>query len=385
MNQFDVIIIGGGVVGLSAALGMALQHYSVAVIDSGALNVDTTIYDLRVYAINKASQDLLGQLEVWPLLADQRISPYKHMHVWDASNGAHIDFDSRSVAAPFLGHIIEESILKEALLQQVKNNKSIQLFPCCSADEIKCTDSTVTVFSTDQTWTSKLLIIADGANSPTRKKLNINDTHWSYHQHALVATVGVEKSHEQTAYQVFNSNGPLAFLPLKDSHQCSIVWSTDPEYAEDLKTLDEDRFNTELTKAFAKELGQVKLMSTRHTFPLQMRHVNQYAGDRWLLMGDAAHTIHPLAGLGLNVGLADVSAWLKLLSTKQGCLTAKKLLGSYQRERKHAVWQTIVLMEGFKRLFSNSSLPVSAIRGLGLRLCNESNLIKRYFIEHAGG
>ena len=142
-----------------------------------------------------------------------------------------------------------------------------------------------------------------------------------------------------------------------------------------------EAFEKELTDAFAAQLGQCTLVGERYVFPLHMRHANTYTGSNWLLMGDAAHTIHPMAGLGLNLGLADLAAWLTYLDTK--ALTSKKALGMYQRQRKNAVWQAIALMEGLKTLFANSLPPFALLRGIGLRLCNGSTLLKRFFIEQA--
>ncbi|MDI1353071.1 MAG: FAD-dependent oxidoreductase [bacterium] len=384
-QAFDVLIVGGGVVGLTAALAMAQRNYQVALIDSGSLTADTSIVDLRVYAINKASQALLSQLAVWPHLDAVRLSPYHHMHVWDGINGAAIDFDSRSIGAANLGFIIEEALLKNALLAQIKSQPQIHLFPQQSINEVINLADNIRIGSAQNSWQGQLLMIADGAHSPTRQKLQVDMHSWPYNQHALVATVACEKSHQHTAYQVFNPQGPLAFLPLVDPRQCSIVWSTEPNHAKHLMKIDAQEFNNELTHAFGEKLGQVQLISERHHFPLHMRHVKQYSGSHWMIMGDAAHTIHPLAGLGLNVGLADVAAWLKCLDAHKGTLNGRKVLGSYQRERKNAVWQTIALMEGFKRIFSHSALPISALRGLGLRACNELTPLKRLFIQHAAG
>lgn len=384
-QHFDVLIVGGGIVGLTAALAMARRNYTVAVIDAGSLKVDTSAVDSRVYAINNASQNLFLELSVWQHLNFSRVSPYSKMHVWDGVNGASIDFDSRSIAAPNLGAIIEESVLKQALLQQIRAQSTISLFPHHSVDEVCSSAQGVHISSQNAVWKGQLLMIADGANSPTRQKLNVELTTWPYHQKALVATVQTEKPHQQTAYQVFNPDGPLAFLPLSDPHQCSIVWSTDSDRAQRLMALDEEAFNAELTQALAEHLGHVTLVGTRHQFPLQMRHVKQYTGNRWLLLGDAAHTIHPLAGLGLNVGLADIRCWLQLLDAANGALLSRKILSAYQRERKSAVWQTILLMEGFKLLFGYSLAPIAALRGLGLRICNGITPLKRLFIQHASG
>lgn len=381
----DVLIVGGGIVGLTAALAMSERGYRVVVLDAGPLRVDTTVPDSRVYAINQASQSLLQSLGVWQHITCDHQSPYEKMHVWDAVNGACIDFDSRSIAASHLGVILEESHLKQALLQQVATQEAIQLVPQCTVDGIHSDEQGISITAKTQQWKGELAMIADGAQSPTRKLLQVSLTSWSYHQQALVATVQTELPHQKTAYQIFNPDGPLAFLPLTQANQCSIVWSTDPQHADHLMALNDGDFNQELTQAFQHKLGQVELISKRHQFPLQMRHVKQYTGKRWLLLGDAAHTIHPLAGLGLNVGLADIQAWLQCMERNKGALVTNKLLGAYHRDRQYHVWQTIWCMEGFKRLFSTKSIPVSTLRGLGLRACNELTPLKRLFIQHAAG
>lgn len=383
-NHKEFIIVGGGIVGLSAALAMHQRGFSVALIDAGSLHVEPSTISPRVYAINHASQRLLQALNVWEKLDSTRVSPYQHMHVWDAPTNAHIDFDARMIAAPQLGAIIDEANLRYALLQTIATT-DIALFPDSTVVSIKECPELIEISSKKHTWSAKQLIIADGAQSPTRELLGVTLTTWSYHQHALVATIQTEKPHQKTAYQVFNATGALAFLPLVNEHQCSIVWSGPPHLTQHRLNDTSEVFNQQITAAFENKLGRVTLTSQRLSFPLRMRHVKQYSGQRWLLMGDAAHTIHPLAGLGLNLGLADLTAWISLLDNAKPYSYTKKTLNAYQRQRKHAVWQTIMLMEGLKTLFLNPIPPIVSIRGLGLSLCNRLTPIKRLFIEHAAG
>ncbi|KTD61208.1 FAD-dependent oxidoreductase [Legionella spiritensis] len=381
---YDVLVVGGGVVGLTAALAMAKRDLTVAVIDAGTLTVHSDRPDLRVYAINQASENLLRQLGVWGLLNEARLSPYSHMHVWDAATGASIDFDARLIADSRLGTIIEESVIKQALLRCMASMENVTLFPEQTVVNIKEEPEHIEVIGEHWRRHTRLLMIADGANSPTRQKLSLPMTTWSYHQQALIATVQTEKNHQRTAWQVFHRDGPLAFLPLANDRQCSIVWSTTPSRAKALKMLDEASFQQQLADAFACKLGQIESVSERHTFPLSMRHTRQYVGKNWLLLGDAAHTIHPLAGLGLNIGLADVASWLTCLDQGYG-LTAARTLLAYQRRRKHAVWQSIALMQGLKALFANPLPPVAMLRRAGLQWCDRLPPLKRLFIAHAAG
>lgn len=384
-HQFDTLIVGGGVVGLSAAIAMKQRGFSSAVLDAGSLMIDMTRIDSRVYALNQASCRLLETLNVWPLLDKTRISPYSHMHVWDAKTAAKIDFDARMIGSDQLGVIIEESVLKQALLQQIKL-LDIPLFINTRVHRVQSINNGISIFDIEnKCWQTALLIVADGAMSTTRQLLNVEMTSWPYHQQAIVATVSTEKPHQKTAYQVFNPDGPLAFLPLTNKQQCSIVWSTSTARAKALMALTDTAFAEQLTDAFAAKLGDVCMLGQRCQFPLMMRHTKQYVGAHWLLMGDAAHTIHPLAGLGLNLGLADLATWLLQIDNVKNQAWSKKVLGAYQRQRKCAVWQTVALMSGLKTLFVNPLSPVVALRGFGLAVCDELTPLKRLFIEHATG
>lgn len=381
-GTFDAIVVGGGVVGLTAALAMSQRGFSIALLDDGPLDC---LDNGRVYAINDASKNLFKQLGVWEMLDKTSLSPYSHMEVWDAKSGASIHFDSRLKALPQLGFILEEIHIKQALLQKIAMMPSITVFSNCHVDHVASNDDNISISSADAHWTGKLLMVADGAHSPTRQRLQVPLTTWSYHQHALVGAVHTEKPHQKTAYQVFHPEGPLAFLPLTDPHHCSIVWTTTPVKAQQLMALSEGDFNTALTEAFAARLGQVTLSTKRHQFPLMMRHAKQYTGKNWLLLGDAAHTIHPLAGLGLNLGLADVATWISCLDLQNKRLIAASALGKYQRQRKHATWQVIVLMEALKTIFGSTFSPFVVLRSLGLRACDSLTPLKRMIIAEAMG
>lgn len=381
-HQFDVVIVGGGIVGLAAAIAMTQRNYTVAVADARSIMEITP--SNRVYAINQTSQRLLTQLEVWQQLDEQQVTPYEGMFVWDQISRAHIEFDSRMINSNRLGYIVEENTLKESLVARAQK-LGVTFFEDFRVTRVKEQDKNVLIFAKDEQLQAKLLMIADGANSSVRELLRVPLREWSYHQKAIVATVETEKDHEQKAYQVFAQGQPLAFLPLKNPNRCSIVWSVSPGNAQRLLNLSERAFAEELVSTFAHKLGKTKLVSKREQFPLHMRHAKQYAGTRWMLLGDAAHNIHPMVGLGLNLGLADVQVWDKLLENTAHNRWTEFSLAAYQRQRKHAVWQVILMLEGLKMLFSNPLSPVVALRSLGLGVCNQLPLLKRFFISQAAG
>ncbi len=380
----DVMVIGAGIVGLSAAIAIRQRGFSVMLIDAGSITVDVDSSTSRVYAINQASQNLFTSMDVWALIDKKYLSPYRHMHIWDAKQGAAIDFDARTIGSDRLGYILDEYVIKCALLEKA-SQLDIHRIPNFRVSKVELLTDAIQVGNNNESWVAKLLIIADGAMSTTRALLNIPLTTWTYHQKAIVASVRTKHAHHRTAYQVFHQTGPLAFLPLPDPHESSIVWSTSPTQVDQLMNLSDDEFGVKLGEAFAEKLGAVQVTSKRHQFDLHMRHVQRYIDSRWLLMGDAAHTIHPMAGLGLNIGLADLAAWLQILDSGDFVTRSARCLSRYQRQRKYALWQTIALMEGLHLLFTNTMPPVMALRGFGLTICNHLLPLKRLMIEHAAG
>jgi 2-octaprenylphenol hydroxylase len=385
-NHTHLIIIGAGIIGLTTAIAMRERGFSVCLVDAAPIQPTESNAHVRMYAINRASQDLFTTLGVWDYIEPSEQSIYRQMHVWDACNSAHIDFDARMIGTNQLGMILAEETIKRALLKRLSTLDSIHLIQDYCVAAVDSNPEFIAITSTEGTSrTSDLLIIADGAHSSTRELLKVPITTWPYHQHAIVATVHTNKPHGQTAYQIFNPDGPLAFLPLVDPHQCSIVWSSTSRHAKTNMSLEKDAFSAAISQAFEYTLGECTLVSDRHIFPLHMRHAAQYTGPRWLLMGDAAHTIHPLAGLGLNLSLADLRTWLSTVdgNPKQWC--APKTLSAYQRESKQAVWKAIACIGALKSLFANPLPPIAALRGLGLNLTNRCGPLKRLLIAEAMG
>lgn len=385
-EKYEICIVGGGLIGLTATLAMAQKGFSVALIEGGSLacgdNLNKGVN--RVYALNALSQALLERLGVWQCVQLSALSPYRNMEIWDVGGEGRIDFDSRMILQKELGYIVEENGLKSALINALANYPNVHLFPNKKVTHIVSEQKTITLRSDDSIWTASVLMVADGAQSSCRELLKVPITQWSYHQTAIVASVEVEQQHQQTAYQIFHPNEVLAFLPLSQSNHCSIVWSTSPARAKQLMDCSKDTFNANLKQTFQSRLGNVQVIGKRVCFPLRMRHVQQYSDASWLLLGDAAHTLHPFVGWGLNLGFSDLQAWLECLDRVGGNLRSKeRALAAYQRQRKYEVWQVIGLLEGLKTLFFNRLPSVPRLRGWGLNTCNRFLPLKQALIAYA--
>ncbi len=394
MEEHELIIVGGGMVGLSLAAVLAAnsEHMalsSIALVDQHPF-LPSASTNQRFSAINIASEQFLKDAGAWARIVELgAISPYRKMVVWDATGQGEIEFDSCDLGRPHLGHIVANQTIQSALHEQISTQPAIKLI-CPAKTEIlrEARDLMELVLAFDRTLCSKLIVGADGPNSWLRDQANMAITQWPYQQYSLTATAKTEKPHHQTAWQRFLPAGPLAFLPLLDPTQCSIVWTSSEEQARQLCGAPEKEFNQKLAEAFDWRLGEVTVLGERAIFPLQMRHAKRYIKPRLALIGDAAHTLHPLAGQGVNLGFADAKCLVDILSqaTQSGQNIGElTLLKRYERSRKVENWEMIAAVEGLKRLFSNDSIPLSMLRNFGLKLTNQSPLIKRAIMRHAAG
>lgn len=391
-QKFDVLIVGAGIVGATLACALGGSRLRVGLIDVRAPRTqndgDETAYDLRVSAITRASENIFKSLNAWQAMAERRVSPYRDMRVWDAGGRGEIHFDSAELGEPHLGHIIENSVIIAALLDRIESQQNVSLLLGQTIGEIVDGQEALTLqLTSGATLVATLLVGADGARSQLRQHAGIETRGWSYGQQAIVATVQTELSHQETAWQRFLPTGPLAFLPLENGC-CSIVWSNDDAKADELMSLDADDFNAALGDALDRRLGAVECVSARAAFPLSLSHAESYIGQRLVLVGDAAHTLHPLAGQGANLGLADVAALVEVISM---ALEGKKDIGShnvlrrYERRRKGDNLAMMAVMEGFYRLFGTNAAPLVRIRSIGLDLMNRATPIKNFIARHAMG
>lgn len=407
-NEFDVVIAGAGMVGASLACLLAESSLRIALIDRNPLvrgeeadNQERTSekFDPRVSAISQASQQLFRQLGVWENMLTERVCNYTGMEVWDAEGTGSINFSAAEINQPELGSIVENSIIIAALHKRIallENVFPITPFSIESLEHIDRDDGSIVKLNADdgQVIRARLVIAADGANSKLRQLANFKCREWDYEQHALVTTVRTEKPHNNTARQRFMETGPLAFLPLRaaieDSAQqfCSIVWSMLPDQAERAMSLSEDEFNSELGVALESRLGAIEWSDKRFVFPLRQRHALDYVKGNIVLVGDAAHTIHPLAGQGVNLGLLDAKALAEEL--QRGIEAGRSVADStvllrYQRRRKGNNLSMMWLMEGFKRLFAQQDLGIRWLRNIGMNAADKMTPIKNQMIRKAMG
>ena len=314
--HFDILIAGGGMAGLSQALCLAGLGLRIALVDNQGAPPASSRYaaergkpdfDTRVSALTPASRLLFERLKVWPVLESLRVCPYQHMTVWDADGTGHIDFDAGELHLDDLGHIVENRLVTCVLAEAASQIKDLHLIYQDSVESAADTGKIIEItLKSGQILTCSLLIGADGGNSQVRRLAGFSTREWSYQQSALVCTVRTERAHGFTAWQRFQPTGPLAFLPLylpdaAEQHYCSIVWSSDPPQAEELVSLSPESLALRLAAGLEHRLGRVELCSGTSVFPLRQRHAADYVKPRIALVGDAAHTIHPLAGQGINL------------------------------------------------------------------------------------
>lgn len=385
---YDIAIVGAGVVGAALACALSRSGFRVALLEQTiAERFDPAAYDLRVSAISPATQNVLLNLGVWEIVQSARVSPYRSMYVWDAAGSGSIRFEAADLQMDYLGHIVENRLLQTALLDEISASSEIDFFCPAGIRNLQVCPEFVEIETASLQLRSRLVVGADGAHSRVRELGLIGVQSWQYGQCGLVAMVETEHPHERTAWQRFLSTGPLAFLPLQDGRS-SIVWSTTLTQAEELLALPASQFCTFLGDAFEYRLGRILRVSERIAFPLQFMHARRLITDRIALVGDAAHVVHPLAGQGVNMGMLDIAELTHCLEqarANNNDLGGIKTLRRYERARRTENWMLGLSLDGIKRLFAAQSLPLVALRSSGLRLVDQWQPLKHFFMNRAMG
>ena len=397
-RDFDFIIVGGGVTAAAMASLLVARKLAapgrVAIVadrvspPAAASTIPEAEWDLRVFALSRASQRLLTICGAWQLLPRDKLCAYERMCVWDArgepGGRGSMTFDSAELGEPNLGFIVEGRALqmqcrRAALAAGV-------VFIEAGIAGIAADQDHVRIRANDgREMQSALLIAADGADSPTRKLLGIETAGHAYHQDALVAHVRTGKSHRHTAWQRFLPTGPLAFLPLPDGRS-SIVWSVLRPEAARLRSLDPAAFGAALTAASGEVLGSCELTTPVASFPLKLQYAVDYVRPRAVLVGDAAHAVHPLAGQGLNLGFLDCAALVDVLSEAgAGGVGEPKRLRRYERWRRSENLLAAAAFDGLERLFSSDNPVVARLRVAGLNAVGRVPFVKRRLALRALG
>lgn len=386
-TDFDILIAGGGMVGATLACALGGSSLRVGVIEPQPVPPPGAEYDLRVSAIAPAAQTVFDNLGAWEAMRARRVAPVERMHIRE--QGSALDFDSAEIGEPCLAWIVENGVIVAALAARAQQHANVEWFCPARLAAVEIGDARVSVRLDDgRTLRTHLLVGADGAGSRVRESAAIG---WRVHdltQSAIVAVVETGRDHGGCAYQNFLPTGPLAFLPLDEPQRVSIVWSAERTRADALMALDDDAFNAELQAAFGERLGPVRLASRRAAIPLALGFAHDYCAHRIALVGDAAHTVHPLAGQGVNLGILDAATLAEVLLAAAHArrdLGERAVLRRYERARKGADVGMQLVTGGFRYLFGADWPGVRMLRQTGLALTNQLPPLKRFFMRQASG
>jgi 2-octaprenylphenol hydroxylase len=397
MNNADVIVVGAGLAGLAMAASLAHLDIDIVILERGPCpqplpeqrGRDLTDWDGRVSALTPASQRILEHIGAWRHIPATRMAPFRHMRVWDSEGTGDIDFHAAEVDADSLGAIVENRETIAALLQIVAAQPRVQLhYNSVVAALEQSEDAVVLTTQAGNAYRGSLVIGADGARSRVRELGGFKTRQWSYNQHAIVGTIAIEPGHEDTCWQAFLGTGPLALLPLNDSQLCSIVWSLDDDAYATWADCDDASFVRGLNNALGSRGPTVVSCGPRAVFPLHQCHATDYARGSLVLIADAAHSIHPLAGQGINLGLADVEALAECLGQNAAAglsANAAWALKKYQRIRKGDNLAMMAAMQAFKVGFGSQQPWLRVLRNTALSRVNHSQSLKQWFTLQALG
>lgn len=390
MKKFDCVIIGGGMVGAASALALAQLGLSVAIVEKQQPQnfAPTQAFDLRVSAISLASQRLFEQLGAWQQIRQWRCCPYQKLGVWEQAR-CYTEFNANDIEQTHLGHIIENRLIQLALWQQIADHEKVSLFCPEVLVDFDQSEQLTTVHLNDTVLQTQLLIAADGANSKVRELANIGITGWDYQQSAMLINVKTELPQQDITWQRFLSTGPIAMLPLPNvstiGGNASLVWYHRRDEIKRLSSLSNTQLQHEIMQVFPKRLGKVEVVA-KASFPLTRRHANSYQKDRILLLGDAAHTINPLAGQGVNLGFKDVMALQTVIAeaiSNGETWHQPQILARYEKKRRADNLLMMTAMDGFYTAFSHPSPLIKSLRNSALFVVNKVPFIKNKVLRHA--
>ena len=386
--SFDCIVIGGGLSGLTTTLALSKIGLSVAIIDKTSLKMaKKNEGDQRTTAVSASGKKVFEALDVWDSLK-KGAEPILDIVVSEKGKKGHLSFDHQTVGTEPMGHILNNIELKNSLISSIRSQKNIQLFPFKSLNNFFPETGAVTIDLNDgSSYEAALLVAADGRNSDGRRIAKIKSTNIDYNQSSIVFTVGHEKPHRGTAYEQFTTGGPIASLPMR-GNKSSVVWSEDTEVVESLMQLDDKDFAAAASYRLNDCLGKMTIIGQRKVFPLKLNYADTIIANRFAMVGDAAHGLHPIAGQGFNLGLRDIANLTEEISNARRLgldIGSFETLRSYQAARRFDNFSLVAATDGLNRLFTDNNKIVRFIRSSGLDAINTMNPIKNLFMRLAMG
>lgn len=386
--SFDCIVIGGGLSGLTTTLALSKIGLSVAIIDKTSLKMaKKNEGDQRTTAVSASGKKVFEALDVWDSLK-KGAEPILDIVVSEKGKKGHLNFDHQTVGTEPMGHILNNIELKNSLISSIRSQKNIQLFPFKSLNNFFPETGAATIHLNDgSSYEAALLVAADGRNSDGRRIAKIKSTNIDYNQSSIVFTVGHEKPHRGTAYEQFTTGGPIASLPMR-GNKSSVVWSEDTEVVGSLMQLDDKDFAAAASYRLNDCLGKMTIIGQRKVFPLKLNYADTIIANRFAMVGDAAHGLHPIAGQGFNLGLRDIANLTEEISNARRLgldIGSFETLRSYQAARRFDNFSLVAATDGLNRLFTDNNKIVRFIRSSGLDAINTMNPIKNLFMRLAMG
>ena len=386
--SFDCIVIGGGLSGLTTTLALSKIGLSVAIIDKTSLKMaKKNEGDQRTTAVSASGKKVFEALDVWDSLK-KGAEPILDIVVSEKGKKGHLNFDHQTVGTEPMGHILNNIELKNSLISSIRSQKNIQLFPFKSLNNFFPETGAATIDLTDgSSYEAALLVAADGRNSDGRRIAKIKSTNIDYNQSSIVFTVGHEKPHRGTAYEQFTTGGPIASLPMR-GNKSSVVWSEDTEVVGSLMQLDDKDFAAAASYRLNDCLGKMTIIGQRKVFPLKLNYADTIIANRFAMVGDAAHGLHPIAGQGFNLGLRDIANLTEEISNARRLgldIGSFETLRSYQAARRFDNFSLVAATDGLNRLFTDNNKIVRFVRSSGLDAINSMNPIKNLFMRLAMG
>ena len=381
---FDVLIVGGGLVGASLAAGLRTSGLSVALVEAQSIAADNEGWDSRIYAISPGSAAFLAEYGAWQRLDMNRVQQVEQMQVF-GDEGAELDFSAYQLGVPEMAFILENRLLQQALWQGLLQQDNLTLFHPASCSSLALNEDVACLQLKDgREIKAKLIVGADGRDSWVRRQAGIILPPMLYQQHGVVANFIAEKPHRGTAFQWFQPDGILALLPLPQQ-MVSMVWSVSPEKSDSLLQLPHKELCAQVAAASQYTLGALQLVTPPAAFPLRLLNLPQLVKPRLALVGDAAHNVHPLAGQGVNLGFRDVRQLAQVLAQRgpqQDCGNVH-LLRRYERARKEDILSMQFTTDALKKLFNNNNPLLRASRNFGLSVTNSITPLKKMLAFHA--